>query len=371
MPKSKVYFADLRSDSDTNLLDKIDLLLERIGVDGLYDRGDIVGLKLHFGERGNTAFVRPQFVRRVVDYVKKTEAHTFLTDTNTLYVGKRTNTVDHLETAILNGFEYSAAGAPLVIADGLRGENKVDVEVDGELLKEVSIAREIVSADGLGFITHFKCHELTGIGGVIKNIGMGCASREGKLVQHAGCPPIVDPEGCTACGKCVPMCPVDAIEMGAVAFIDEDLCTGCSHCIAVCPEGTIKVQWVESAANVQKKMAEYAMGVIKDKREKCFYISFITQVSPLCDCYGHTDAPIVGDIGIVASLDPVALDQACADLVNGEQGIPGTALKSGHECGGDKFRGTHPDIDWTEQLKHAEKIGLGSREYEIEDIGKE
>lgn len=367
---STVYFTDLRTNSEVNLFDKLRMLLTELGLGGRYERGDIIGIKLHFGERGNTSYVRPPFVRAVVDEIKKTEARVFLTDTNTLYVGKRTNTVDHLETAILNGFDYSSVGAPLVIADGLRGEGKVLVPVEGELLKEVSLGREIVDTNGLFFISHFKCHELAGLGGAIKNIGMGCASREGKLVQHAGCPPKVDPGGCTACGRCVDICPVDAIDIGNVAVIDESVCTGCSFCIAACPEETIKVQWVESAENVQKKMAEYALGVVGKKRDKCMYVNFITQVSPLCDCYGHTDAPIVSDIGIAASSDPVALDQASADLVNASVGLHGTALKTGHAPGEDKFRGVHPDIDWSVQLKHGEKIGLGTRKYTLKKIGE-
>ncbi len=163
-------------------------------------------------------------------------------------------------------------------------------------------------------------------------------------------------------------CPVDAIEMGNVAFINESLCTGCSFCIAVCPEETIKVQWSSNAALVSEKMAEYAAAALKGKREKSLFINFITDVSPLCDCYGHTDVPIVRDIGIAASTDPVALDQACADMVNAEPGLEHTALKDGFEKGGDKFRGVHPDIDWSVQLSHAERMGIGKRKYHIEEL---
>ncbi|MEE9613918.1 MAG: DUF362 domain-containing protein [Thermodesulfobacteriota bacterium] len=368
MGKPKVYLADLRADSQRNLLDKLDELLEKVGVGERFTKGQLVGIKLHFGEKGNTSYIRPVFVRKVIDGIKETGARPFLTDTNTLYVGRRTNTVSHIECAILNGFGFAAMAAPVVIADGLRGESKEAVEVNGKHLKEVSIAKEICEASGLVVLTHFKCHELTGMGGALKNVGMGCASREGKLAQHSNCAPIVDETGCTACGECALICPADAIEIGKAAVIDEKLCIGCSHCIAVCPEGTINVQWNENASGVQEKMVEHAKGALKGKDGRCVYVSFITQVSPLCDCYGHTDAPIVPDVGIAASVDPVALDRACADLVNRQEGYKGTALSAGHEPGGDKFRGVHPDIDWEVQLNYGEEAGLGTKDYELEEV---
>lgn len=366
---STVYLANLRADVKFNLLNKLDDLLSRTGIAEVFKKGHLIAVKLHFGEQGNTSYIRPVFVRRVVERIKETGARPFLTDTNTLYVGKRTNTVSHIECAILNGFDFAVAGAPIIIADGLRGESAEKIRVDGKHLKEVSIAREIVSASGLVFLTHFKCHELTGIGGAFKNIGMGCASREGKLAQHSNCAPRVDPEGCTACGECVLICPSDAIEIGAKAIIIDRLCIGCSSCIAACPEGTIKVQWNENASNVQEKMIEHAKGALMGKDGKCIYINFITQVSPLCDCYGHTDAPIVPDVGILASTDPVAIDQASVDLVNAQEGLKGTSLSSGHEPGGDKFRGVHPNIDWNVQLEYAEKLELGTRRYSIVEVG--
>ncbi|MCK4739573.1 MAG: DUF362 domain-containing protein [Deltaproteobacteria bacterium] len=366
--KSLVYFADFRASSGRTIFDKIGELVELLNIGEVYKKGQLIGVKLHFGEKGNTAFVRPQFVRFIVDKIKETGASPFLTDTNTLYVGKRTNTVSHTRCAIENGFGLESVGAPIVIADGLRGESAVDTRVDGEICKDVSIAREVVSADGLFVVTHFKCHELTGFGGSLKNVGMGCASRAGKLMQHSGNPPRVDPEGCTTCGACALICPTDAIDIGLSAVINDDLCIGCSHCIAACPEGTIKVQWSSEAGKVQKKMIEHVEGALKGKRGKVFYINFINQVSPLCDCYGHTDAPIVPDIGILVSSDIVAIDQASVDLVNGEEGLPNTELKSGKEAGGDKFRGVHPSINWELQLEYAEERGLGSRDYTLEKI---
>jgi uncharacterized Fe-S center protein len=207
---------------------------------------------------------------------------------------------------------------------------------------------------------------LTGFGGAIKNLGMGCASRKGKLVQHSTVAPKVAEKFCTGCGVCLKSCAHDAISMiEGKASINAELCAGCSRCITICSLKAINIQWNESADLVMKKMAEYAKGAVTAKKEKTLYLSFITQVSPACDCYGHADAPIVNDIGICASTDPVAIDQACADLVNGARGNEGSALQSGFEPGGDKFRGVWPEIPWEVQLEHGEKIGLGSRKYEL------
>ena len=365
---AKVYFADLRADTRRNLFDKLDGLLDEVGISERFKRGHLVAIKLHFGEKGNAAFISPIFVRAVVDRIKETGAEPFITDTNTLYVGSRANSASHLRTAIENGFAYAVVNAPLIIADGLRGEAGVKVKIGGKRFNEAAIASEIAHADCLVVMTHFKCHEMTGFGGALKNIGMGCAAREGKLAQHSNCAPVVDPKGCTACGECSLHCPADAIEIGAAAVINDKLCIGCGHCIAACPEGTINVRWDETTSGLQEKMIEYASAAVKGKEGRCVYISFIQRVSPACDCYGHNDSPIVPDIGILASVDPVAIDQACADLVNAAQGFANTALGSGHEPGGDKFRGVHPSVDWNVQLDCAQRMGLGTRRYTLETI---
>lgn len=364
--KSKVYLADMRASIKRNLFDKLDALMERVDLKRKFSKGQLIAIKLHFGEKGNTSYIRPNFVRRVVERVKDTGAKPFLTDANTLYVGQRGESVSHLITAIENGFDFAVAGAPLIIADGLRGESATKVKIYGEHFQEVSIGSEIVAADGMVVLTHFKCHEMTGFGGAIKNVGMGCASREGKLAQHSNVAPVVDQSNCTGCGTCYKWCPAGAITVeGRKAFIDAKICIGCGKCIIVCPEKTIHIQWDETTTKLQEKTAEYAAGALKGKEDKAVFISFITQVSPSCDCYGHTDAPIVPDIGILASDDPVAIDRACADLVNQQEGFKNTALESGHEPGGDKFRGVHPEVDWEIQLVHAEKMGLGSRGYDL------
>lgn len=366
--KNIVYFTDLRASSKRNLFDKLEGLLDELSLGERFRKGSLVAVKIHFGEKGNASYIPPVFVRKVIDKIKETGASPFLTDSNTLYVGTRGNSVSHLQTAIENGFDFAVVGAPLIIADGLRGENSVPVKINGKHFEEVSIASEVHHANGLVVLTHFKCHEMTGFGGALKNIGMGCANREGKLAQHSNVAPIVDHSGCTACEECSLACPANAIDVGAVAVINDKLCIGCGHCIAACPEGTINIRWDETASRLQEKMAEHAYGAVKGKEGRCVYVTFINHVSPACDCYGHNDAPIVPDIGILASVDPVAIDKAAADLVNAEAGFKNTALNSGHEPGEDKFRGVHPDVDWSIQLKAAEGLGLGRIAYELKKI---
>ncbi len=363
---SNVYFADMRAGHKENLFGKIGRIMQECGIRGRVAPGDLVAVKVHFGERGNHTFIRPIFVRRVVEELKNCGASPFLTDSSTLYPGERKEAVSALACAIENGFAYAVVGAPLIMSDGLRGHTAVQVSIPGELLQSVEIGTEIVEADALVAVSHFKCHELTGFGGVLKNLGMGCASRQGKLTQHSNVAPTVAEKFCTGCALCLKACVHDAIAIiEGKARIDAEKCTGCGRCITTCQVKAINIQWNEATPLVMKKMTEFALGAVRGKEHKSLFINFITQVSPACDCYGHADAPIINDIGICASIDPVALDQACADLVNAARGNPDTALTSGLEPGGDKFRGVHPDIDWEIQLEHGEKIGLGSRKYKL------
>ena len=361
-----VFFADMRANHKRNLFDKLSILLAQCDLQSRVAPHDLTAIKLHFGERGNSAFIRPIFARRIVDEIKACGAKPFLTDSSTLYPGERKEAVSALACGIEHGFAYAVVNAPLIISDGLRGVTETRVPLHGEILSEAFIGTEIIEADALVTLSHFKCHELTGFGGAIKNLGMGCASRRGKLVQHSTVAPRVTTKNCTGCAHCLTSCAHDAITIQAdVAVIDELKCTGCSRCITICPTKAIAIQWNEAADLVMRKMAEYALAAIQNKRAKTLHLNFITQVSPACDCYGHCDAPIVNDIGICASTDPVALDQACCDLVNNALGNQHSALTTGHQPGGDKFRGVWPEIPWQVQLEHAEKIGLGSRTYRL------
>jgi len=367
--KSQVFFASLKATLQRNLFDKIDTLLDKTGLAQRIKAGSLVAIKLHFGEKGNTAFIRPVFIRKIVDRVKQCKAKPFLTDANTLYRGERTEAVSHLTVAIEHGFNYAVVNAPLIIADGLRGNTCEKVRINREILKEVYIGAEIAHADALISCAHFKGHELTGFGGALKNLGMGCAARQGKLTQHSSLSPKVDSKLCTACQGCIEQCPAEAISLSHQrARIEQKKCIGCAECIMVCPQGAIQIRWNEPGDVFQKKMVEYAYGALKGKEKNAIFLNFLTQISPACDCYGMADAPIVPDIGILASIDPVAIDQASCDLVNNEKGLEGTALKVNREKGKDKFSGVYPKVDWTIQLQYAEEIGLGLREYELIEV---
>jgi len=366
---SPVYFTDLRAGHRENLHTQLLRLIDLAGIDQIIASGDLTAIKLHFGEKGGHAYIRPTFVRRIVDRVRARGGKPFLTDSCTLYPGERKEAVSALNCAIENGFAFAVVNAPLILCDGLRGHSARRVPVPGEVLQAVDIGLEILEADSLIVLSHFKCHELTGFGGAIKNLGMGCSSRSGKMEQHSTLAPQVAAKICTACAACLRACAHDAIQIEAgVAVIDAERCVGCGRCISICEIQAIRIQWNEASGQTMKKMAEYALGAVSGKQGKQLYVNFVTQVSPACDCYGHTDAAIVADIGLAVSTDPVALDQACADLVNQARGLEQTALTANHAPGEDKFRGVYPQIDWETTLKHAEKIGLGSRNYTLEPL---
>ena len=376
--KSNVFFSDLKVTSGKTLLDKLATLLDRANLKSKIREKDLVAIKLHFGEKGNTAYIRPLFLRRVAEEVRKCKGKPFLTDTNTLYVGTRGEAVSHLTTAYENGFSYSAVDAPVFIADGLRGNSSVRVRIDKPLFKTVSIAHDIHMADALISVAHFKGHELSGFGGTLKNLGMGCASREGKLSQHSNISPRIKGKTCKGCGLCISWCPQEAISLEttesppgkkrSIAIIDAETCIGCGECILTCPTGSVEIQWNEAVSTFQKKVVEHAYGVILRKKTKALYVNFLTQISPACDCYGFSDTPIVNDIGMLSSEDPVAIDQASVNLVNAENGNRASKLSKHWEPGGDKFRALYPEVDWNVQLAYGEEIGLGTRGYELINI---
>lgn len=364
--KAVVYFSDLRSKAKKDFLGRVARLLDRLEVKEKVRKNSLVALKVHFGERGNTAFVRPIFLRTVVDRVKKCGGKPFLTDTNTLYVGSRGDSVNHYECANDNGFGFANLGAPVVIAGGLRGNRCQGVTVDLKHYREVEIAPELVDADTVIGITHFKGHEMSGFGGTLKNFGMGSASRQGKLSMHSTASPFVTTKVCTGCQSCLHWCAYGALSMeGKKARIDSESCTGCGACLPTCPSGAIRIVWDRGIEEMQEKMVEYAYGALFPKRGRVLFLNFLMNITPLCDCYPFSDAPIVPDIGVLASDDPVAIDQASADLVNQQPGIATSALQSNHEPGGDKFRGVAPEVDWTLQLRYGEEIGLGTRSYKL------
>lgn len=364
---SKVYFADLRADVHENLQQKLTRLMKTAGMGDIDFRDKFVAIKLHFGEPGNLAFLRPNWARTVADFVKERGGKPFLTDCNTLYVGGRKNALDHMDSAMLNGFNPMTTGCQIIIADGLKGSDEVEVPVaGGEYVKNAKIGRAVMDADVFISLTHFKGHEEAGFGGCLKNIGMGCGSRAGKMEQHNAGKPHVAQKHCIGCGQCRKICAHGApiIENGK-AHIDHDKCVGCGRCIAVCPKDAVRIDWDETTTNLNCKIAEYTKAVVDGR--PCFHISLVIDVSPNCDCHAENDMAIVPNVGMFASFDPVALDMACVDAVNAQTPLRGSAADDAHAKAHvhDHFQRLHPDTNWRSCLEHGEKISIGTREYEL------
>ena len=364
---SKVYFADLRADVHENLQQKLTRLMKTAGMGDIDFQDKFVAIKLHFGEPGNLAFLRPNWARTVADFVKERGGKPFLTDCNTLYVGGRKNALDHMDSAMLNGFNPMTTGCQIIIADGLKGSDEVEVPVvGGEYVKNAKIGRAVMDADVFISLTHFKGHEEAGFGGCLKNIGMGCGSRAGKMEQHNAGKPHVAQKYCIGCGQCRKICAHGApiIENGK-AHIDHDKCVGCGRCIAVCPKDAVRIDWDETTTNLNCKIAEYTKAVVDGR--PCFHISLVIDVSPNCDCHAENDMAIVPNVGMFASFDPVALDMACVDAVNAQTPLRGSAADDAHAKAHvhDHFQRLHPDTNWRSCLEHGEKIGIGTREYEL------
>lgn len=362
---SKVYWADFRADFRENLQQKLTRLMKTAGMGEIDFDNKYVAIKMHFGEPGNLAFLRPNWAKTVADFVKERGGKPFLTDCNTLYVGGRKNGLDHLDTAMLNGFNPMTTGCQVIIADGIKGNDEVEVPVEGgEYVKNAKIGRAVMDADVFISLTHFKGHESAGFGGTLKNIGMGCGSRAGKMEQHNAGKPHVVQKHCVGCKLCTKICAHDAISVqDRKAAIDHSKCVGCGRCIAVCACNAITVNFDESHTNLSRKMSEYAKAVVDGR--PCFHISLIIDVSPNCDCRAENDAAIVPNVGMFASFDPVALDMACVDAVNTQPILRGSAADIGDCHDQDHFHCIHPDTDWMSCLEHAEKLGLGTREYEL------
>lgn len=374
MSKAKVYFTDFRTDLQTNLMQKLQRLCKVAGMTKEIDfQGKFTAIKMHFGELGNLAYLRPAYARAVAELVKEAGGMPFLTDCNTLYPGSRKHALEHLDCANINGFNPLTTGCQIIIGDGLRGTDEAEVPVkNGEYVKTAKIGRAIMDADVFISLSHFKGHEMTGFGGAIKNIGMGCGSRAGKMEQHSSGQPEVNQELCVGCRRCAKECGSDAITYeNNKAYINPELCKGCGRCIGACAFDAIKtVQW-DAGDLLDRKMAEYAQAVCQDR--PCFHINIVRDISPNCDCHGENDAPILPDIGMFASFDPVALDQACVDACQQAEPMPNSQLsdnlkKPDWHCHHDHFLDSNPNVHWKETLEHAEKIGMGSREYELVKI---
>ena len=373
MEKAKVYFTDFRTQAfGDGLPTKLKKLMRRAGVGEIDMDGKFVAIKMHFGEMGNISYLRPNYARAVADLVRELGGKPFLTDCNTLYPGSRKNALEHLYCAWENGFTPLTAGCPVIIADGLKGTDDVAVPVaGGECIHEAKIGRAIMDADVFISLTHFKGHEATGFGGAIKNIGMGCGSRAGKKDQHNSGKPTIDPALCRGCRRCARECANDGLVFDEAArkmHVDLDHCVGCGRCLGACNFDAISFQDGNAVGELNRRMAEYAKAVVDGRPQ--FHVSLVVDVSPNCDCHGENDAPILPNIGMFASFDALALDQACVDACLAAQPMPGSQLTDNMSRPDfvdrhDHFTNSRPESEWRSCLEHAEKIGLGTRSYEL------
>ncbi len=355
--KSKVFFIETgNGESLASLAKKVKLLYDAAGLGSIIKKNDMVAVKTSFGEKGNIGHLKPPIIKAAVDKVKQSDGKPFLVETNTLYVGQRSNAIDHLMLAHEHGFTIESTGAPIIIADGLLGEHNYVVDVDNGLCKSAYISGVAKASNVIISIAHVTGHLAAGMGATFKNIGMGLSARGGKLAQHSGVIPQIISKNCTTCKVCQTWCPSDAITMeNNTAVINSETCIGCGECLAVCQFRAVKIAWDEDTANLQKKVAEYSLAILKEKRGKAAFFNFLTHITKHCDCMDKPYKPDISDIGIVVSKDPVAVEKATIDLIN-------------EHTGNDYFKHIWPKIDYTVQLNHAHKIGLGNLDYDLEKV---
>ena len=391
--KAQVYFTNFRSYGHESQIDKLKRLIKRAGIGQIDFENKFVAIKIHFGELGNLSFLRPNYARAVADVVKELGGKPFLTDCNTLYVGSRKNALEHIDCAYQNGFTPYATGCHVIIADGLKGTDEALVPVkNGEYVKEAKIGQALMDADIVISLTHFKGHEQAGFGGCMKNLGMGGGSRAGKMEQHAAGKPSVTTEACIGCHACERICAHGAVSFEDtrerelpngqtrtvhVAKIDHSRCVGCGRCIGACNQDAIAPEYDAAVDVLNCKIAEYTQAVVQDRPN--FHISIAMDISPNCDCHPENDTPIVPDLGMFASFDPVAIDQAAIDMALAQPALPNTELTDmrakleaaggiPEHCQHDHFNMTHPDTNWRSCIEHAEKIGLGTSDYELIEV---
>jgi uncharacterized Fe-S center protein len=355
---SKVYIIKASvDDGPKKISEKARKLFKAGGFAKCYNENDFIAVKVHVGEDGNTTHVKAPYIKGLVNELLKLNTRPFVTDTTTLYVGRRHNAVDHTILATEHGFSLDGLGIPFIVPDGLSGTAETIVKINGEINKEVFIAYDITKCQSILSVAHVTGHVAAGFGATLKTLGMGCASKKGKLTQHAAVKLNIS-DDCTRCGVCCNNCPADAITLDDVkAHIDQDKCIGCAECMAVCRFGAVTCNWGRETEVLQKSIAEHALGALKGKEKKATFFNFLLSITKDCDCF---DVPnmrkIVDDIGIMASTDPVAVDKAALDMVENRSGKKLTELLGNDE------------LDANCQIEHGENIGLGSSSYDLIEI---
>ena len=365
-----VWFWNLRASRKAPYPKQMRKLLERATKDATPRKGALTAVKVHFGERGVTGFVSPLRLKPVVNFLLGAGARPFLTDTSTLYAGQRGDAQAHALTAAAHGFDPNVLNAPVIFADGLFSTHEAEVEVGGKYVRTAYLAADIVHAEGLVVVSHFKGHELAGYGGALKNVAMGCATKRGKMHQHGCVAPKTFADKCKSCGQCLEACAPSALTLDAEQRIgvDRELCAGCGACFQACAHGGIEVDWNTDVNEFLGRMYDYAAATLVCRAAPPLFVNFVVDVTPDCDCAGFSDAPLCADLGVAASLDPLALDQACLDLVAAAPPASGSKLPKDLPAGADKFRAVHGHVPENYGLDYAASLGLGSREYTLKRI---
>jgi len=352
--RAKVFFSPVdESENIETIVKKTSQLIEHINLQSLLKKNYYVAIKQHFGEKGNDNYIKPEITKNIVSSVKKADAFPIIADTNTLYKGERSDSYHHLLLASSHGFSIEKTGAPVIILDGLFGQNQCPVKIPGKHFKEVNIVPDIAFFDYMVILTHVKGHMMSGMGGAIKNLGMGFASRAGKLVQHADFKPAIDKSKCILCGVCTRYCQANAISItNKKISVNNTQCTGCGECFTACKNDAIEFEWAQADRNFNEKMAEHAFGAIINHHNRVVYLNFLIDITKHCDCWSEYNPVIHKNVGIFASHDPVAIDKACIDIAREVHGI-------------DIFKDMWPELDAEIQINHGENIGMGTQHYDL------
>ncbi|MEM3017488.1 MAG: DUF362 domain-containing protein [Candidatus Bathyarchaeia archaeon] len=383
---SKVYFADMRSKSaDQTISRKIKNLFDASEMHKIISEGDVVALKVHLGTGENHRHLRPEHVRAVVEKVQEAGGKPFVTETTGIGLASiRGTAVGCIKTATLHGFTQETLGAPIIIADGLKGLSGVKVRINGVRMREVEIAQAIAESDAMISIAHVKGHPRTGLAATLKNIGIGCLTKVGKAPLHMAKKPKIDQKLCNNCGACIRFCPLGAIRQsgGRTELMQKKCVVGCG-CWDICPQKAI-TRWSDLHHPRNKELiirnVDAAAAVIKHiGRDKIAYLNLAYEITPHCDCADYGDVPMVPDIGVFASRDPLAIDKAASDAIIKAPGITGSAAEEiGVMSPGDDkftglseyspfalFRNVDQTREWKFQFEVAEKLRLGTTEYQL------
>lgn len=351
--RENVYFIEASdNESDEILCDKLRNLIQAENLLGFIADKDITAVKTHFGESPELGYARPLYMKMLGEEIKSKGGAPFLTETSTLYKGNRDNAIKHISHAHSQGFDFASTGMPIIMADGLFGDEEYDVPIRGKVYPSVHIAALFAKCNALVAVSHFTGHIAAGFGAALKNLGMGCASRKGKMEQHSTSKPKIVKKKCTGCGVCAKWCPQDAISLvDEKAAINAKKCIGCGECLAMCRFDAVKYNWGATYEDLQKKIVEHALGVCSLYQKKSLFINIVTRISKDCDCMGHTFEKIVPDVGILVSRDPVAIDAASLDLVEKQAGTIFSQLTY--------------DIPFRVQLEYAKELAFGNPNYTL------